>query len=242
MTLTDRPPRAPLVLCLCVAAVFVAGCDGGTEVVEPVPTLVGSESATRVAEEAAAATATALAAPSATAEPTELPVPTVLPDDVSAPEVIVRPGGVGESLSEEELAAVVAEVSEVHTRFMTELYAFDERTGQRGPSLELIDELTTGDHRDRVLGFAAERQTAGDIWISRGYASSIVDLEFGVDMQAVVIGDCSFDTTAQVSAIDEEAEPLTQQSAQIRATRLDLVDGEWKVSRFVAGGNEPCDQ
>ncbi len=127
----------------------------------------------------------------------------------------------------------------VHTRFMTELAASNQ-TAEGGPYTDpdLIEELTTGRQRERLLETNDRYATITDYVISPGYDSNITHVEVAGDIANVL--DCSEDRSVGYYA-DGSVETPGDGFFKIRGTRLVRIDGHWLVENFFTGGDDRCD-
>lgn len=136
-------------------------------------------------------------------------------------------------MSEEDAAA------SAHTRFLTELFARDERVvGEGDRVVALAEELTTGPLLSRILSDTPERIAAGELIVGPGYLSNIISLEVSGDVANIV--DCSQDRTEGYDS-QGQLTVAADDFFKIRGTRLVRVDGEWLVSEFFTGGDDRCD-
>lgn len=129
-------------------------------------------------------------------------------------------------------------VREVHTRFMTEFFARDERETSPTERLALAAELTTGPQLARSTETIEALAESGEYNVSPGYDSNIVEIEVNGE-QATVL-DCSQDRGERFSADGELVSPA-EDIFRIRETTLVLVDGTWFVKDFFTGGGIECD-
>ncbi len=126
----------------------------------------------------------------------------------------------------------------VHTRFMTELFASNQ-TAEGGPYTDpdLIEELTTGRQRERLLETNDRYATITDYVISPGYDSNITHVEVTGDVANVL--DCSLGPAERFSASGELLQPADEE-LKTRETRLVRIDGQWFVEDFYTGSDLPC--
>lgn len=130
-----------------------------------------------------------------------------------------------------------AAVREVHTRFMTELFARDEREVGPEAILILAEELTTGRVLARLRDSAADQLESGERTAGAGYESNITRVEVADD--SAVVLDCSRDLSIGYSA---SGEPLNDPDPTFtfRETWLVRLQGSWLIEEFIVGGDIPC--
>ncbi len=129
-------------------------------------------------------------------------------------------------------------VADAHTRFLTEVFAVDERTDGVESTLDLVRQLTTGAQLTRMEQSAADRIASGEALVGPGYDSHIVSIEVAGDRATVV--DCSQDRTALFDAAGVET-IAADDFYKLRETRLINVDGTWLIEEFITGGDSRCD-
>ena len=217
------------------AVLLGAACSSGASVAAPTGSAVADEV---LAATAVPATATAVPAPTATAapEPTATEVP--------APEPTMTPEPAVDLMSDDEFVALVDseidEIRELHTRFMTELLARDERTAEGVDRFrERSQELTAGTQLDVMLQRLDARQARGEFIDSPGYLS-YPERASALDGNVVRVFDCSADRAVLYGADGEvisESEGLFER----RSTDIAMVDGLWRVVLFITDWDEPCE-
>jgi hypothetical protein len=133
--------------------------------------------------------------------------------------------------------SVEAAVRLVHTRFMTELFARDERVTGPEVILPLAEELTTGRQLKRIQESVDRDLASGDRTSSPGYESHIVSVEVKGDKASVV--DCSKDRSEGYSSAGQLTIPADD-FFKFRGAELLEIDGKWFVEDFLTGGDNRC--
>lgn len=176
----------------------------------------------------------AAASPPATTEPTVVPtataavateVPTATPSPTEVPEPTPEP------VDDETL------VRAVHTRFMTELFARDEREVGRFSHFDLLDELTVDPQNRRDRNFAERSEQDGLFMVGPGYDSNISEVE--ISGKTATVFDCSQGRGAGWSN-GEEVIPADD-FWKWRNTKLIKIADVWYVEDFITGGDGRCD-
>jgi hypothetical protein len=129
-------------------------------------------------------------------------------------------------------------IREVHTRFMTELFDYDERTDDPEELLVLVEELTTGAQLERMRTRIAAGPDLDERFASPGYESNIEKIE--LDGEYATVLDCSLDRGEAYSLDGELVTPAAEQH-EYRETLLVNVDGRWLVTDFRTGGDQRCE-
>jgi len=202
-----------LFVLLLVFVFAAAACTGGadetaTATATPVPTPT-------------AVPATALPEPTATSTPVPEPTATVEPTPTEIPEV------------DDETA-----IRAVHTKFMVDLFARDERVDGRGTQLPLIDELTVGAQNARMKEFIVTLEERGLLAVGPGHDSNISEVEIIGDRATVF--DCS---QGRAEGWSEDGELIVPADDfwKWRNTKLVKIDDVWFVEDFIIGGEIRCD-
>jgi len=202
---------------LVVVALVVTGCGGsGGEVAEP------------------GATAEPTAAPTATSVPatvTPKPVPTETPVQPTATSVPPTP-------TEVPVVDDEAAIREVHTRWMTEFNAIDERVDGRRSNFDVLDELAVDPQNQRSRDFADSLEEQQLLRVSPGYDSNISEVEILGDRASVF--DCSQgrgEGWSEAGVLQVPADDFWKW----RNTKLVKIDGVWFIEDFITGGENRCD-
>jgi hypothetical protein len=163
---------------------------------------------------------------------TTRPVTVATPPTTTSTTVAVSDPTTSTTLSDEEAVRLV------HTRFMTELFARDERIDGPEVVLPLAEELTTGAQLARIQENVQERIETGERVVSQGYESHIIDVLIEGERASVL--DCSRDQGELFSA-EGDVLLVAPDQFMTRETRLIHLDGQWLIDEFVTGGSEACD-
>jgi hypothetical protein len=129
-------------------------------------------------------------------------------------------------------------IGEVHTRFMTELFAYDERTDDPDAFLALAGELTTGAQLERMESRVEASADLDERFASPGYESNIQQIE--IDGDYATVRDCSLDRGETYSLDGALVTPAAEQY-EMRETVLAHEAGRWLVTDFRTGGDQPCE-
>jgi len=132
---------------------------------------------------------------------------------------------------------VEAAVREVHTRVMTEMFNVDERVNDPLDGLALIEELTTGGQYRRSTEARQRRAESGEALVGPGYVSNIVKVE--IDGETASVLDCSQGLGELYSSTGELLIPADD-FFKFRTTKLVVVNGVWKVTDIITGGDNRC--
>ena len=215
-------PARALLLSVVATVLAIAACTASDE-----PTA-----------EVAAATVTATVAPVATSTPVP-PTPTAEPTATAQPTVTPTLEPTPTIDLVERAQADIELIKDVHTRFMTELFARDERDpASIERYLALAQELTADAQLEQIVEALDNRQARNERIISDGIVSNIGDIEVS-EGGLVEVFDCSKPTGARLLD-DGTAVPALDQF-EWRATYLRLQpDGVWRVVAFDAQIDQPC--
>jgi len=130
-----------------------------------------------------------------------------------------------------------AAIGDAHTRFMTEMFANDGAQPNLPDQIKLIEELTTGAQYQRSYDAAVHNAETGRALVGPGYKSKIVNIETRGDYAVVL--DCSL-KQSELHSPEGTVIVAADDFFEFRTTKLDNVDGVWKVSDFVTQGNVRC--
>ena len=216
-------PARALLLSVVATVLAIAACTASDE-----PTA-----------EVAAATVTATVAPVATSTPVP-PTPTAEPTATAQPTVTPTLEPTPTIDLVERAQADIELIKDVHTRFMTELFAVDERTPEGIEAhLSLLEELTAGRQTETSMAAFERRRAAGHFLVGDGVESNIGDINIYAD-GLVEVFDCSRDTSRLLDGEGNEIRTANP-NFELRASYLRLqADGSWRIEGFDGEIDEPC--
>lgn len=130
-----------------------------------------------------------------------------------------------------------AAVRELHTYFMTEYFARDEREVTLEEQIAELETLAIDPQLQRSKEVLASHYDEGQYAVNPGYVSNIVRIDIEGDRASVL--DCSQGRGELFSAEGDLLIPADD-FFKLRRTELVKIDGRWWITELITGGDERC--
>ena len=131
-----------------------------------------------------------------------------------------------------------AAVRELHTRFMTEFVARDEREVTLEEQIAELQLLAIDPQLQRSTEVLTARYSRGEYAVNPGYDSNVVSLDLKGEEARVI--DCS-QGRGELYSSEGDLLVAADDFYKLRATEFKKIDGRWWLTDFITGGDERCD-
>lgn len=129
-------------------------------------------------------------------------------------------------------------IRQLHTYFMTEVFARDERSFDPDAWLTEVEQLSTGRLEARILQNTAKRQDEGRYIVSPGYDSNIVEVRINGESASVL--DCGMGLARLIDANGTVLVP-EDDFFKFREAIYEVEDGHWVIEEIATGGDTRCE-